>query len=106
MNLLPMFRVPEHERFRLAILLSPFALLVLAIGIFGSFNYLADIRYNGPRWPIFIAVVATVHFAALGLVYLARWHIYHSHVSVQGRAVLITFLLFFLTAIVSFLGRV
>lgn len=97
------FRIPEQKRLRLAILLSPFALLFLAIGILGGMNYLSDVRYSGPRWPIFVAVVAAVHFVTSSLVYLARWHRCHSHASVQGTSVLITLLLFFLTAIASVL---
>jgi hypothetical protein len=100
MSLSPKFQVPKHERLKLAILLSPFAILFLAIGVICGIDYLHQVHYRGSGWPIFVAIVAAVHLASSGLTYLARWHRCHSHASVQGSAVFITFSFFVLAAIV------
>jgi hypothetical protein len=91
--------VPEHERFKLALLLAPFAVFFLVIGVICGIDCLHQHHYRGPGWVIFVAIVASVHLASLGLVYLARWHRCHSHASVQGTALLITFLSFILAAV-------
>src|SRR5688572_8746359 len=99
MNRPPMFRVPEHERLKLAILLSPFAIFFLVTGIICGINHLRSTHYRGPVLPIFVAMILAVHLASSGLTYLARWHRCHSHTSVQGSALRIT-LSFFVCVVI------
>ena len=99
MTLPPILRVPEHGRFKLALLLAPFAVFFLVIGVVCGIDYLHQHHYCGPGWVIPVAIVAAVHLTSSALVYLERWHRCHSHASVQGTALLVTFLFFILVAV-------
>src|SRR4051812_236326 len=99
MNFSPLLRVPEHERLKLALVVSPFAIVFLVIGVICGIDYLHEIRFRGPRWVIPVAILTAVHLASSSLVYLALWHRYRSHTSVQGWALLITFLVVALLAV-------
>ena len=99
MNLPTIFHVPEPDRLKCAIVLSPFAVFFLAVGVICGIDYLHRIHFRGPGWFIPVAIVAAVHLASSLLVYLALWHRCRSHVSIQGSALLFTFLLCIFAAI-------
>ena len=103
MNLSPLLRVPETERLKCAIILSPFALFFLAVGVICGIDYLHQIHFRGPGWLIPAATLAALHLVSSALAYLALWHRSRSHISIQGSALLITFLFSVFAAIVCVL---
>ena len=74
MNFSEIFRVPETERLKLAVLLFPFAIFFLFVGVVGGIDYLERIHFHGPRWYFPSATLAAIYLTSLGLAYLAFWH--------------------------------
>ena len=92
MNLPPILRVPESERLKCAIVLSPFAIFFLAVGFVCGMDYLRETHFRAPGWLIPVTTLAAIHFTASCLVYLAIWHRCRSHLTIQGYALLYTFI--------------